>query len=298
MTPDPPEDARPPAGRDRDEIPRDQLPGGFGRDVERPREPATPRPAATVVLLRDHDDGLQVLLLGRNRRVGFVPGAYVFPGGRVDAEDAAPALLERLRGVTPEEAARRLDLPDGDPPAVAYWVAALREAFEETGILVGRTADGDPPPTGAQEEEVLALRETLLEDEARFPEVLDRLGCVMDGGAVEYVAHWITPQAEPRRYDTRFFAAAVPGGSEVVLDDREMVDAVWLTPAAALERNEAGGLPMVFPTLKTLEALRELDSAEAVLEHYRGREIPTIMPRLVETPTGVAIEMEGEGEEA
>ena len=275
------------------EIPRERLPEGFGRNVERPSEPAVPRPAATVVLLRDRGGSLEVLLLGRNRRVGFVPGAYVFPGGRVDGDDAAPPLLERLRGLTHEEAARRLDLPDAEPPAIAYWVAAIREAFEETGILVGRTPSGAPPPTGAQEDEVLALREMLLEDDARFPEVLDRIGCVMDGAAVEYVAHWITPEAEPRRYDTRFFAAAVPGGSEVVLDEREMVDAAWLTPARALERNEEGGLPMVFPTLKTLEALREFDSADAVLAHYRDREIPTILPRLVETPTGVAIEVPG-----
>lgn len=277
---------------DRDEIPRERLPEGFARDVERTSaEPATPRPAATVVLLRDRPGEIEVLLLGRNRRVGFVPGAYVFPGGRVDAGDARPPLLERLHGLTPEEAGRRLELPDGDPPAVAYYVAALREAFEETGILVGRTASGGPPPTGAQEEEVLELREMLLEDESRFPEVLDRMGCVMDGGAVEYVAHWITPEAEPRRYDTRFFAAAVPGDSAVILDEREMVDAVWLTPARALERYEEGRLPMVFPTLKTLEALREFDDVGSVLDHHRGRRIPSIMPRLVETPTGVAIEM-------
>lgn len=285
--------SRPGAGH---EIPEDALPEGFAESVdEEPERPAEPRPAATVVLLREGKGAPEVLLLRRNRSAGFVPGAFVFPGGRVDRDDASAALVERLDGLTAADAAARLGLPeDADPPGVAYFLAAVREAFEETGILVGRTGRGVPPPGAGEKEEVLELRERLLDDDSLFPEVLDRLGCRVDGASVEYVAHWITPVQEPRRYDTRFFAAAVPRGREAVLDRREMVEAVWLTPDEALERNEGGGLPMVFPTIRTLESLRPFSGPDEVLKHFRSREIPTVLPRLVRTPTGVGIEVDDE----
>lgn len=278
-------------------IPEDRLPEGFARSVDRPPErPAEPRPAATVVLLRDGESGgLEVLLLRRVRSAGFVPGAWVFPGGRVDRDDAAPELVERLEGISEDAAAARLGLDDdADPPAVAYWVAALREAFEETGILVGRDPDGRPAPSVARRPEVLGLRDELLEDEDRFPSILDRMGCRMDGAAMEYVAHWITPVAEPRRYDTRFFAAAVAREQEVALADAELTDHAWLTPDEALRRREEGSLPMVFPTIRTLEGLRGFASPMEALSAYRARAIPTILPRLVRTPTGIGIEVEEE----
>ena len=98
---------------------------------------------------------------------------------------------------------------------------------------------------------------------------LDGLGARLDGTAIEYIAHWITPEAEPRRYDTRFFAAIVPPKSEPSPDPREMTDAVWLAPAEALARHEAGRLPMIFPTIRTLEGLSTFDTPDAVLSHYR-----------------------------
>lgn len=261
-----------------------------------PERPAEPRPAATVVLLRDGEaGGLEVLLLRRVRSAGFVPGAWVFPGGRVDRDDAAPELVERLEGLSEDAAAARLGLDaDADPPAVAYWVAALREAFEETGILVGRDADGHPVPSVTRRPEILGLRDELLEDEDRFPSILDRMGCRMDGAAMEYVAHWITPVAEPRRYDTRFFAAAVAREQEVALAEAELTDHAWLTPDEALRRREEGSLPMVFPTIKTLEGLRWFSSPMEALASYRARNIPAILPRLVRTPTGIGIEVEEE----
>lgn len=270
-------------------VPWNRLPEGFAdRLDDPPAEPAEPRPAATVVLLRPSDGAPEVLLLRRSRSAGFVPGAYVFPGGRVDRDDAAPALLRRLDGVDADTAARRLGLrPDADPPAPAYYVAAIREAFEETGLLVGRTPDGPPTPA-AEDPRIDALRDRILEDEDLFPDVLDRMGARMDASAVEYIAHWITPEVEPRRYDTRFFAAAVPAGSPSVVDPREMTDAVWLTPARALARHDAGELPMIFPTIRTLEDLRGHGSPEEVLEDFGARSVPTIVPRLVRTPEGVA----------
>jgi len=274
-------------------VPFDQLPKGFAENVAHPPvAPVATRPAATILLVRDGGGGPGVLLMRRGRSAGFVPGAYVFPGGRVDRSDAEPHVVEHLDGLDEAVAAERLDLAGGDPPALAYYLAALREAFEETGILVARLTDGTPPPTAAEDPAVDALRDDLMEDRVTFAEVLDRLRCRLDGGAVEYVAHWITPEVEPRRYDTRFFAAKVPEGSDAVGDSRAMTDAVWLAPARALERFHEGSLPMVFPTIRTLSDLSRFPSVDAVLAHFRTVSVPTIMPRLVMTPTGVGTEVD------
>lgn len=274
-------------------LPFDRLPPGFAETLENPPDvPVKARPAATIVLMREGEEGLETLLLRRVRTSGFVPGAYVFPGGRVDADDAGPELLERTRGLTTESAARRLGLPlDADPPAAAYVIAAIREAFEETGLLVGRRSDGAPVAPAAHDAEVARQRDRILVDEDLFADVLDTLDAHLDGSAVEYVAHWITPEVEPRRYDTRFFAASVEGEAPVSVHAAEMTDFVWIRPAAALDASRAGTMPMVFPTLKTLEGLASFDRPESALAAYRERTIPTILPRLVKTPTGVGLEI-------
>lgn len=276
-------------------IPFDRLPPRFAESIAHPPQtPATPRPAATIVLMRDGADGLEVLLLRRNRSAGFVPGAYVFPGGRVDAADAAPEVMSRLDGLTAADAERRLHLEGADPSAVAYYLAAVREAFEETGILVAHRADGSPPVTAAADPAVDALRDDLMESRVAFWTVLERMECRVAGAALAYMAHWITPVVEPRRYDTRFFAARVPAGTEPVVDPREMTDAVWLTPAAAIARNREGTLPMIFPTLKTLQRMAAYPDPGAALAGLGRREVPTVLPRLVTTPTGVGMQLDEE----
>ncbi|MDX1645682.1 MAG: hypothetical protein R3304_00955 [Longimicrobiales bacterium] len=280
-------------------IPFERLPEGFAASLAEPvAEPAVPRPAATIVLLRDAARGMEVLLMRRNRRAGFVPGAWVFPGGRVDGTDAGPAAEGLLADLSPDAAAHRLDLHDADPPAIAYYLAALREAFEETGILVGEREDGSAPSSAAEDPGVDRVRESLMQDRMTFAEALERLSCRVDGDAVEYIAHWITPTPEPRRYDTRFFAARVPEGATALVDPREMTDAVWLRPVEALSRCDGGELPMVFPTIKTIEQLASYDSAEEALERLGGQEVRTILPTLVVTPTGVGLDIDGESEGA
>ncbi len=276
-------------------IPFDRLPESFARALEHPPAvPAPAHPSATIVLMRAAGVALEVLLLRRVRTAGFVPGAFVFPGGRVDADDALPPLLARLDGLAPEAAALRLGLAvDADPPAVAYYVAALREAFEETGLLVGRDGGGRPAPSAEEDPGLRDLLAELRAGDDRFPSLLDRMGCRMDGAAVAYIAHWITPVVEPRRYDTRFFAAAVPAGREPLIHTAELSEAVWLTPAESLELNVRGDLPMIFPTIRTLESLLPFSAPEAVLEAFRGRAIPSILPRLVSTPRGVGMELPG-----
>ena len=273
------------------EIPEERLPPGFVETVTKvPDVVAVPRAAATVVLMRESAAGPEVLLLRRNRATGFVPGAYVFPGGRVDAADGEDALAECWDGLTREDAAGRLGLgPDADPPAIAYYGAAVREAVEETGLLPGVVAARGAGGGELSGKAVRDAREALLGAGVPFARVLRRLGARLDGAAVEYIAHWVTPVVEPRRYDTRFFAARVPRGAAVVYDEREMTDAVWLTPHAALARHRDGRLPMIFPTIRTLEDLCDFETVDELLAYYRSRVITRVQPEIVRTATGVAL---------
>ncbi len=275
------------------EIPDDQLPEGFAERVEHvPDDPAPAVPAATVVLARDAHEAFEILLVRRSRASGFVPGAWVFPGGRVDPTDGDEHVLARTDGLTAEEARARLRLtPDAEPSAIAYFLAAAREAFEETGLLVGTMVDGAPAQPATDNERMDQARIAVLEDRVLFGDALAATGCRVDGGRIAYIGHWITPLAEPRRYDTRFFLAEVPAGSEPVIDPREMTDARWVTPAEALADHRQGRLPMVFPTIKTLEQLIVYRSVSRVIADFETREVPSILPRLVRTPTGVGIEL-------
>jgi hypothetical protein len=130
-------------------------------------------------------------------------------------------------------------------------------------------------------------------DRIDFAQAVDRMGCRIAGDAIEYLAHWITPTPEPRRFDTRFFAAKVRPGSTAIVDPREMTDAVWVTPREALRRLDAGTLPMVFPTIRTLEELAPHRTADAALVAIGGMRVRTILPRLVVTPTGVGMLLDG-----
>ena len=189
--------------------------------------PAALRPAATVILLRDGADGPEVWLMERSRSVGFMPSAWVFPGGRVDpADEATPVLggdLERVPRV--------------------FWAAALREMAEEAGV---------------------ALRD----------------GEAWDLRGVNVWAHWITPEVEPRRYDTWFFVAKLPEGADAVVDGEEATRGGWFRPVEAMARSERGELPVAPPTLRTLMELAPYDSVEAVLA--ARRHTPPIMPRFVQ----------------
>lgn len=259
-------------------IPFERLPPGFADKLDAPpTPPVEPKPAATVVLLRDDADAIQTLLLKRHRAAGFVPGAYVFPGGRIDEADADEILQQQC------------EIPQRHNVAAHYWFGAVREVFEETGVLLARTGDGAWAPDASSDERMEQWRLKLMANEAFLADVVagERLRIVLDD--VVYFAHWITPLAEPRRYDTRFFAAALPPGRQIRPDEREMVDAVWISPADALDRFEAGRLPMVFPTVRTLQDLAAFSSVQQALDVLRRRDVEPLMPRLVKTSSGVGI---------
>lgn len=273
-------------------IPDDQLPPGFAESIDNvPDEPAKPRPAATVVLARDGVAAPEILLLRRVRNTGFVPGAYVFPGGRVDDADGRSDLVMLADGLSASEAESRLGHSGTHPPAIAYYMAAIREAFEETGILLGRSVSGTHGMDAAADTSVLHLRDALLDGSTTFEAVIAEMGARLELNRMEYLAHWVTPAVEPRRYDTRFFLAGVPAGTEAAIHASEMTAAVWLTAEAALARNHEGTLPMVFPTIRTLQDLRGFATVADALRELARHRIPTIEPRLVRTPTGVGMEL-------
>jgi 8-oxo-dGTP pyrophosphatase MutT (NUDIX family) len=258
-------------------IPADRLPPGFAERIDHPpADAATPLPAATVVLVRDGPAAPELLLLKRHRSAGFVPGAYVFPGGRVDDADSDPDLV-RLLGEAPA------------PPAPAYWLAGIRELFEETGVLLARDAAGESCADATRDARVAEWREALMSRGATLLDVLTALRVRPDASRMVYCAHWITPVAEPRRYDTRFFLAELPRACTTAVDEREMTDAVWTTAAAALASFESGRLPMVFPTIKTIQRLVGYRMVADMIMAFRGTTVPPVLPRLVRTPEGVGI---------
>ena len=199
---------------------------------------ATPRPAATVVLLRDGRNGLEAYLQRRPRSMGFAGGLWVFPGGRVD-------------------------------DARGHLVAACRETLEEAGLLL---AEPQPDPG-----ELAAARRDLLAGSRGFAELLAALGVRLDTGRLRYWAWWMTPEAEPRRYDTRFFLAGLPADAAVAAHLAEAERERWLPPAAAAADWE---LPMLPPTRITLRELAGFDSAAAALAAGIERPVERVLPVL------------------
>ncbi len=251
------------------------------------------RPAATVMLLRDGGaaGGFEVCLMQRNLRSDFVGGAYVFPGGGLDAEDHDPGLAARCRGLDDSEASRRLDVPAG---GLAFWMATVRETFEEAGILLAVRPDGAPVAfDDAQVVERFARhRRSVDRSDRTLLDVLDEEGLLVDASSLHYFARWITPLGALRRYDTRFFVAALPDQQEAVHDERELIGTHWMRPDEALERHRAGEFTMILPTIRSLDALRRFDTARDVLDHAASiASVPAVLPTLVESPHGLRIRL-------
>jgi glyoxylase-like metal-dependent hydrolase (beta-lactamase superfamily II)/8-oxo-dGTP pyrophosphatase MutT (NUDIX family) len=210
-----------------------------------------PRPAATLVLLRD---GMEVLMLQRTQNAAFLGGAYVFPGGSLDPQDGD---MRRVVGLTEKQANQRLQLESG---AIAYYVAAIRECFEEAGIVLACTKDG---------RQVSAERAaSLLEYRNKpFREMLDAEDLYIPAGDLAYFGHWITAPGRSRRFNARFFVALAPQGQRGSNDANETVHDVWITPKEALERCARGEIEMVDATRTTLKDLSRFAGPRAAYEY-------------------------------
>jgi 8-oxo-dGTP pyrophosphatase MutT (NUDIX family) len=253
---------------------------------------AVAHPAATVLLLRDGPRGVEVYLQRRPRRLGFAGGLWVFPGGRVDDADRDPAIDEQWSGPPPAAWAERLGVDVST--ARGYVVAACRETLEEAGVLLSRPA---PPPHS-----LAAARGHLLSGSRHLAQVLGDLGVRLDTGPLRYWAWWVTPEGEPRRYDTRFFLAPVPHGAAVSAHTGEVIEELWVSaplddsPEGAGERQRAGGrglegagerqraggrgLEMLPPTYYTLRDAVGFGGTAEIIEVGRDRIVDRIQPVL------------------
>jgi len=240
------------------------------------------------------DDGLEVFMLRRTLNAVFVGGFYVFPGGAVDDADRDPGVADVCLGLSDVAASDLLGVPSG---GLAYWVAAVRECFEEAGVLLARPPDGEivdfhDAPTAARFE---AHRGGVHRGQLRLVDLCAREGLRLDLGGIYYLSHWITPVGEPRRFDTRFFVARAPQRQEPLHDDRETIASLWTRPAAALDAHRAGELQLIMPTIKHLEYLAAFDTTEGVLcDASAVRSPPAIQPRMRQNGEEIELFMPGE----
>ena len=238
------------------EVRSDQLPAGAGSSKEVPL-----RDAASVIVLRG--DPFEVLFMQRNEKSTFVPGSWVFPGGTVDDVD--------------RECAALID----DDILTLMRLCAIRELLEETGVWIGDSI-----------ENVADTRRDLLEDPAKFKEIASSARTAID--RLVWHARWITPVGVPKRFDTWFFVVQVDESTKATPEHQEGVEIAWVAPADALARNAEGGFPLVFPTIKNLEALSAFRSAEDLIEDRRNATIETTRPVLIVENGKMRIVLPGE----
>jgi len=249
-----------------------------------------PRPAATLILVRDASDGMEVFMIRRTQSAVFMGGAHVFPGGGVDASDASVEIAACCQGLDDAEASRLLDLDQG---GLAYWNAALRECFEEAGLLLAHDAAGVYPDLS---EEIFAQwRESVRAGKATLADLCREHQLRLAAGRMAYFSHWITQPGRPRRYDTRFFVAEAPLAQKASHDNSETVDHLWVRPAEALERHTRGEIQLVFPTIKTLESIAGFATAAALMAYARApRKMPTMAPRTASSRDGKKLLVPGD----
>jgi 8-oxo-dGTP pyrophosphatase MutT (NUDIX family) len=259
------------------------------------------RDAATVLILRDGEpdaDGrcLEVFMLRRNLNSDFVGGAFVFPGGAVDPEDRHDDLEAVCRGRSDADASARLGIERG---GLAFWVAAIRESFEEAGVLLAYHPDGDvirlaDPPTN---ERFSTHRTAVDTGRRRLVEICEEEGLELAVDAMWYFGHWITPVGAPRRYDTRFFVTLAPPAQTPVHDDHEVIANTWVRPTDALARHRSGTFEMLPPTIASLRAVSRFATAgEALAAATEITDVPTILPRVIVDEGGVRIVLPGDPE--
>ncbi|HSW27539.1 MAG TPA: MBL fold metallo-hydrolase [Burkholderiaceae bacterium] len=244
----------------------------------------TPRHSASLIVLRDGVDGVEVLMLRRAEREGDQnSGAAVFPGGHLDGADvrAHPLCI----GLTDAQASATLRVEAG---GLNYWIAALRECFEESGLLLavdsqGRWADLQ---TLGHADTVMALRQRLNDGEIDIASVCAQHGWQLTTDRVPYFSHWLTPPGRPKRFDTRFFVAVAPPDQHASADETESAELMWLKPAHALAPERK--LKLMLVTEETLRALAKFDrAADAIAFAEKQRDVPLMMPRIGSSAKGM-----------
>jgi len=237
-----------------------------------PAEAVAPRPASTILLLRDSTvtrGEIEVFMMVRHYEIDFSSGALVFPGGSVDKGDqeiiANPALYAGGEGL--------------DASALSFRIAAIRETFEESGILLARVSGLNSLVDARRASEIEAAhRGPLCEGKTTFSKILADNGLRLALDELLPYAHWITPEGMPKRFDTWFFLAAAPPEQVGAHDGRESTDSIWLSPGEALAGGESGRFKLPFPTTRNLIKLGKQPSVKAALDDSRGKPVVTVMP--------------------
>lgn len=235
---------------------------------EQSKNTATPVPAATVLLIRDAEDGVEVFMVERSHRMHFA-SALVFPGGLVDPEDSDPSLLTRcdgIDGLTEAEAALR--------------VAGVRETFEECGVVLARHADVETVLEGNEAHGFYEKYHSALNaGDVEWGEIVAKEDLRLCCDRLAYFAHWITPLGRPKRFDTHFFLARMPRRQKAEHDGSESVHSVWVRPPEAVAAGESGERNVMFPTRLNLELLEQNGTVDDAMSVAAGREVVTVLPK-------------------
>ena len=260
------------------------------------------KPAATVLLVRDADaGGVEVFMLRRTFNAAFASGMFVFPGGKVDDVDGVDEIAELCDGLTDAHASSLLGIANG---GLAYWVACIRECFEEAGVLLARhetTGDVVRFDDEAIAKRFEVERENIHDGSVALLDLCKREGLRLTTDDIHYVSHWITPMGEKRRFDTRFFIARAPQAQEPLHDDGETIESFWISPQEAIERAHEKDLMLMPPTKANIEFLLPFKTADEVLAAAAQVGMPqTILPKLKIDSDGrvVGIAMPGDPEYA
>jgi 8-oxo-dGTP pyrophosphatase MutT (NUDIX family) len=251
-----------------------------------------PKRATTVILLRGKEPmGFEVFLLKRHEKSSFMGGNFVYPGGRVDREDGFLELCSFSKGMTFEKAQAILGGTISPEESFAYWIAGVRELFEEAGILFAYERKGNLSQIKNREEreKFSNYRIQLQKGKLTICQLVQKENLLLALDQLHYYAHWITPEARSERFDTRFFLACIPSGQEASHDQEETTVGVWLTPQKALEENLKGEVMLSPPTLKTLEDLCRYKTIDDVFHSLKSRDIRPILPILTKISSGPLI---------
>lgn len=240
-----------------------------------PSEPSPAKPAATLLLLRDGAQGLEVFMVVRHHQIDFASGALVFPGGKIahgDREALAREHSSGLEGMSEEQAGLR--------------IAALREAFEECALLLARERGSSELIGPERLERLDHYRGPLDRGELGIGEMLRAENLELACESLVHFAHWVTPTVMPKRFDTHFFLASPPARQLARHDGRELVDSFWIRPADALAQADAGQRTIIAPTRLNLQRLGYSDSVAGALAAAREQPLVRVLPELIQTADG------------
>jgi 8-oxo-dGTP pyrophosphatase MutT (NUDIX family) len=246
---------------------------------------AIPRDAATIIIIRDVDppmSGIEVLMVRRHGKSNFAGNAYVFPGGVMEESDFEPQMESLCSELTFQQAEGIIKDTPYPERALGFFIAAIRETFEEVGIFFAYQSSFELLSFDEEEASRFdSYRNKIQENLISFKEMILNEKLILATDQLSYFAHWITPEAAPIRFDTHFFIAPAPIGQAAVHDAIETTGHIWISPREALNRHKQNRFPMLPPTVSNLNILSCFSNVDEAVASMQGKKIPTILPRLV-----------------